>query len=54
VEMQNNETTLYFCDRSVSYIIQATERSNELVWRSPVFRDWRRAQFLDLVFGECK
>ncbi len=47
-------TNLTLCDRAVSYVIQTAEWSNELVWRCARIRDWRRARFLDLVFGECK
>jgi hypothetical protein len=36
---------LTVCDRAVSYLIQSARRSNET---------GGRAQFFDLVFGECK
>src|SRR5260370_38543304 len=36
--------------------ISSKQQNGQTSWlgAAPLFRDWHRARFLDLVFGECK
>jgi hypothetical protein len=50
---QNNKISLFATERSR---LSSKQQNGQTSWcgAAPLFRDWRRARFLDLVFGECK
>jgi hypothetical protein len=51
-----HRTTKSHCLRPSGLVCHPNSRMVKTSWcgAAPLFRDWRRARFLDLVFGECK